>query len=469
MNNPKRTILVIGAGVAGLAAARRLHALAEKEHTPIELRVLEASDHASGVIATESRDGFLLEQGPDSFLSENPRMLELCRELGIENELIGTQARHQKTLIVHNGRLVPLPQGFYLIAPQNIPAFLATPLFSASGKARMIAEYFVPRLEGDTDESVASFIRRRFGEEALERVGQPMIAGVYSGDPEKLSILSTMPRFRDAERLHGSVLGGLRRTATVPRKVRGPRYSLFLSFKNGMRTLTDALERSLPAGALRTGFKTVSLTRDEASGQWTALSDKGESVLADAVCLAVPARVASKLLGNQSTVLCELLSQIRYESVATVNLAFEDDAFSHPLNAFGFVVPRSQTRSLMACTFAHRKFAGRAPLGGVLLRAFAGGAFGKRFFEMSDPELSQNILHDLESLAGLRKKPLFSVVSRYPDALAQYEVGHARLLSRIDVECAAFPGLELTGASYRGTGIPDCIRDGERAAQGLWE
>jgi len=292
-------------------------------------------------------------------------------------------------------------------------------------------------------------------------VGQPMIAGVYSGDPEKLSMRSTMPRFCRAEETVGSVIRGLH----APKEVRGPRYSLFMSFKNGMRTLTDALAAALPPGTLRTGFKTASIERDGAGGTWTVCSDKGESLTADALCLAVSARVSSHLLRPVAPELSALLARIRYESVATLNLAFDEDAFDHPLDAFGFVVPRTEKLSLMACTFLHRKFSGRAPKGKALLRAFVGGAFGRETFLLPDAALEQAVLADLERLLGLRKKPLFLMLQRYPDALPQYEVGHADLLERIGSLSGRLDGLALTGSSYRGTGMPDCIRDAETCAE----
>jgi oxygen-dependent protoporphyrinogen oxidase len=373
--------------------------------------------------------------------------------------------------VVHGGRLRLLPKGFYLIAPGNIPAFLASPLFSPLGKLRMLAERWVPRSRTGRDESIASFVRRRFGREALERVGQPMIAGVYSGDPEELSLESTMGRFHALEAKYGSVIRGLRKRAeeaNVPHDVRGVRYSLFVSFRNGMQTITDALQRRLPAGVLRTGFQTVSVTRAGDPGRWTVLSDKGERVTADVLCLAVSARQAAACLKDASPDLAALLGEITYESVATLNLAFEASGISHPLDGFGFVVPNTEGRPLMACTFVHRKFPGRAPQGQALLRAFVGGAFGRRVFHnLSDAEIEQAVLRDLDGLIGLKAKPLFSVLQRHAQALPQYRVGHRDLLRRIERAAAALPGLVLTGSSYRGSGIPDCVRDAERCAEGL--
>ncbi len=458
-----KTVAVVGAGVSGLAFAHRLQALSRAENIPIDITVLEDGPGPGGVVSTETRDGFLLERGPDAFLSEHEGMMDLCRSLKLEHELIGTEPSHRKTLIVHRGRLESLPEGFYLIAPKNIPAFLMTPLFSPAGKLRMLAEFFVPRTSVK-DESVASFIRRRFGREALERVGQPMLAGIYSGDPEELSMRSTMPRFQEAEERSGSVMRGLK----LSEPARGARYGLFVSFRKGMSTFTDALAAALPAGSLRTGFRVASVIRESSGGRWTIFSDKGEKVWADVLCLAAPARVSAGWLGGISTPLAGALSEIRYQSVATLNLAFDASDVAHPLDGFGFVVPRTENLSFMACTFVHRKFAGRAPAGKALLRAFVGGAFGKDSFERSDSELEAAVLRDLTTILGLRKKPLFSALRRYSKALPQYCVGHEALLGRIASLEARLPGLVLTGSSYRGTGIPDCVGEARLRAERLW-
>lgn len=464
MSQFKKTIVVIGAGVSGLAFAHRLQELAHQDGTALNIIVLEEGPEAGGVVSTETRDGFLFEKGPDSFLSDNTDMMELCRNIGIEDELIGTESAHRKTFVAHRGHLHPLPEGFYIIAPKNIPALLKSSLFSPVGKLRMLAESLIPR-SNKADESVASFVRRRFGREALERVGQPMIAGIYCGDPEELSMRSVMPRFCEAESIHGSVLAGL--STRVP--ARGVRYGLFVTFKQGLRTLTQALASRLPASSLRTGFRVVSVLRERTQNRWAVVSEEGETIHADAVCLAVPARVSAEWLRRDSPELSSALSEITYQSVATLSLAFDASDIEHPMDGFGFVVPRTEKRSLMACTFVHRKFAGRAPQGKALLRVFIGGAFGQDFFELPDRELEQAVIGDLSLLLGLRGKPLFSALRRYRRALPQYRVGHKILLDRIETAQAELPGLVLTGSSYRGTGIPDCVNDARLRARVLWK
>ncbi len=459
----KKTVAVIGAGVSGLAFTHRLQSLAHEAGSSLKVVLLEDVPDSGGVVSTVSREGFLIEKGPDAFLSEDPGMMELCRSLGLAEELIGTERANRKTFVVHRGRLQPLPENFYLIAPKNIPAFLSTPLFSPLGKLRMLAEPFIPRTS-EADESVASFIRRRFGNEALERVGQPMIAGIYSGDPEELSMRSTMPRFCEAEDRAGSVFRGLK----LPHPARGARYGLFVSFKKGMRALTDAMRESLDTGSLHTEFRAASVSRDEQQGNWRLVSERGEKIQADAVCLAVPAKVSAMWFRSTFLELAEALSQITYQSVATLNLAFDEKDIAHPLDGFGFVVPAVEKKPMMACTFVHRKFAGRAPEGKALLRVFVGGAFGRDTFDLPDADLENEALRSLTLLLGLRKKPLFSVLERHTRALPQYCVGHKELLGRIASLEKRLPGLVLIGSSYRGTGIPDCIREAHLRAEALW-
>jgi oxygen-dependent protoporphyrinogen oxidase len=366
---------------------------------------------------------------------------------------------------------VEVPQGFYLIAPTDALAFLKSSLVSPLGKLRMLAEPWVPARSSDDDESVASFVRRRFGPEALEKIGQPMLAGIYTGDPETLSLSATMPRFRNLEKKHGSVLKGLlgeARQKRSMRQARGARTTLFLSFKEGMETLTRSLSERLPAGSLRLGTAVRTVLRDPATGKWVLGTSNGESVETDILCSALPARASSHLLSKTDPVLSEKLSRIRYESVATLNLAFRRTDFASLPAAFGFVVARKEKRNLLACTFASLKFARRAPQDSVLLRAFVGGAFGKATFGMADEPLEAAVLKDLSELLGLKSKPLFRVLQRYPDSMVQYAPGHLGLVREIEKSLEETTNLFLLGASYRGVGIPDCIEDAEVQAEKIF-
>ncbi|MBI2095246.1 MAG: protoporphyrinogen oxidase [Candidatus Omnitrophica bacterium] len=468
-----KRVAIVGAGVSGLACAHRLGELAAKAGTAMEISVFDAASRAGGTIASEEKDGFLLEKGPDSFISEKPWAVELSGRLGIGPEILGTEGRYRKTFVVKGGRLLPLPEGFYLVAPLNPVSFLGTPLFSWAGKLRMMSEVWVPRKTGSADESVADFIRRRFGKEALERVGQPMVAGIHSGDPGRLSLSEVLPRFKALEENHGSVIRGLLKSARSKdghsaKAASGPRYSLFLSYRRGMETLVRALVDRLPGGTLRLGSGIRRISREHRKGAWNLTGQDGGTYPADAVCLACPAHRAADLVEDLSPDVSKKLREIPYESVATVNLAYREEDVAHPLDGFGFVVPAVERKSLVACTFANRKFAGRAPKGFLLLRAFVGGAFGKEFFEMPDGDLQKSVGKDLAALLGIRKDPLFCRISRWRESMAQYRVGHRDRIRRIESLLGDFPGIFLTGSAYRGTGIPDCIHNAEQQAEAVF-
>ncbi len=329
----------------------------------------------------------------------------------------------------------------------------------------MAAELFVPRksANGIQDESLASFVRRRLGREALERMAQPMIGGIYTADPETLSLRATLPRFLDMERDHRSLILAMLRSGQAKKSgTSGARYSLFLSFERGMQTLTEALTRI--NADIRLNTRVEALRWDNST--WTIASGR-EDIGADNVCLAVPAYVAASLLENVSGGLAAKLRHINYASTATINFAYKRSDIKHPLNGFGFVVPLIENRSLIACTFSSVKFSGRAPEDHVLLRAFAGGALQPQIFGLDDAELVPRIEADLRELLGITGRPLFTEVARWERSMPQYEVGHLDRVAEIEDEVRKLPGLALAGNSYRGAGIPDCIRSGGNAADSI--
>ena len=450
-----KRVVIIGGGISGLAAAHRLIELGvEKSH----ITLIEASDRLGGTIATEHRDGFLIERGPDSFISEKPQGVALAKRLGLESRLIQTNEQYRRSFIVRNGRLRPVPEGFQLLAPSRVWPFITTDIFSLAGKLRMAADLLLPRANGSEDESLASFVRRRLGRQALERMAQPMVGGIYTADPETLSLRATLPRFLDMEKNHRSLILAMMRQGQK-RGTSGARYSLFLSFDRGMNVLVDALAGVVPNVRLNTRISELIFD----SRTWRVKADSGESFEADAVCLAVPAYTAAQLLENINPQLASQLNAIKYASTATINLAYPRAAIKHPLNGFGFVVPFIEKRSLLACTFSSVKFAGRAPDDHVLLRAFAGGALQPEMF--ADPE--QKIEKDLRELLGTTGKPLFTQIAKWERSMPQYEVGHLDRVATIESAVKASPGLALAGNAYRGAGIPDCIRSGETAAERL--
>jgi oxygen-dependent protoporphyrinogen oxidase len=454
-------ILIVGGGVSGLAAAQRLIELGQTNVT-----LLEASSRLGGTIHTEYRDDFLIERGPDSFISEKPEGLALAKRLGLESQLIQTNEKYRRSFIVRNGRLRAVPEGFQLLAPSRMWPFLTSDIFSVAAKARIAMDLFLPRksTNGSQDESLASFVRRRLGQEALERMAQPMVGGIYTADPETLSLRATLPRFLDMERKHRSLILAMLRQGQVQKSgTSGARYSLFLSFDRGMQVLVDALAQIKAEIRLDTRVENLKLD----NRTWTITTNTGEQLKADAVCLALPAYVAATLLNDLNANLAAKLKQIKYASTATLNFGYKRSDISHPLAGFGFVVPFIEKRSLIACTFSSVKFSRRAPEGHVLLRAFAGGALQPDIFALDESVMAERVEADLRSLLGISAKPLFTEVAKWERSMPQYEVGHLNRITEIENEAGKLPGLTLAGNAYRGAGIPDCIRSGEVAAESI--
>ncbi|HLK12745.1 MAG TPA: protoporphyrinogen oxidase [Candidatus Binatia bacterium] len=452
----RRRVAVVGGGVAGLAAA---HRLVERGS---EVVLLEAAERLGGTIVTEHAGGFVVEGGPDAFITEKPWGLALCERLGVTGDLVGTREGDRRTYVASGGRIHPLPEGFLLLAPTDLRALAASPLFSWRGKLRMALDLVLPRGRTAADESLAAFVRRRLGREALERVADPLVGGIYTADPERLSLAATMPRFLEIERRHRSVILGLRAAARAA-PAAGARYGLFVTHRDGMGALVSAIARRLPAGAVRLRTPVTGLARE--GGRWR-LAAGGEAIAADGVVLATPAHQAARLLAALDDALARALAGIDYASSATVTLGYRA-ADAPALRGFGFVVPAAEGRPLLACTFASRKFRHRAPEGHELLRAFVGGARRPEVAGLPDDVLTALVRAELRTLLGIVAEPLLLRVHRYPRAMPQYAVGHLERVAAIEARAAALPGLALAGAGYRGVGLPDCVRGGEAAADAV--
>jgi oxygen-dependent protoporphyrinogen oxidase len=458
-----RRVFVVGGGITGLAAAYRLSLAG------CDVTLLEASARCGGTLRTVNRDGFLLESGPDCFISEKPRGVELCRELGLESELVGTRSENRRSFIVKGGQLLPIPEGFYLIGPSKLRPFLASPLISWPAKWRALAEPLI-RAHPATDESLASFVRRRLGVEVLRWLAQPLLAGIFAADPETLSLKATFPQFLEMEEKEGSVLVGLKKRGHGVERASGARYQLFVALQTGMQRLADRLVERIGAQRIRTNAAVRRLTRRNAgSGSWQIEFDNGECLEGDAVCLALPAPACASLLQELDRDLAEALRTIPYSNSATINFAFKLDQIRHPMDGFGFVVPHAEKRATLACTFVHQKFAGRVPAGYALLRAFVGGALHPQITDLDDRALSTRVFEDLKAWLGISGAPLFTTIDRWPDAMPQYTVGHVRRILDLEERLLRFRGLQLAGNWLRGVGIPDCIASGERAAEQLMQ
>jgi len=457
-------LVVVGGGITGLAAAHHALELARERRIALELTLVEARERLGGTIATERAGGFLIEAGPDSFLSEKPWALALCRRLGLEDRLARTDDRYRKVFVWHAGRLHPLPDGWELLAPTRLAPFLSSRLFSWPGKLRMAFDLVLPRGIAD-DESLGAFVRRRLGREALERVAQPLVAGIYTADPDDLSLTATMPRFAELEKQERSIILGLRRARrrALETGVSGARWSLFVTLKEGMEDLVAALATRLQPGTVLLKQRVAGVERR--GDRWRVATAEGADLDADRVIVATESHAAARMLRYVDPTLATLLAEIPYASSATVTLGYRRADVPHPLDGFGFVVPRTEKRALLACTFSSVKYAGRAPEGDVLLRAFVGGALNEAVLELDDAPLVMRARAELREALGITAAPALARVFRWPKAMPQYHVGHLARVETIERRAGALPGLDLAGGAYRGVGIADCVRSGEAAAE----
>ena len=457
-------LVVVGAGVTGLAAAHRAVELARERGRSLELTLIESRDRLGGTIVSERVDGFLVEAGPDSFLSEKPWALALCRRLGVESRLVRTDDRFRKVFVWYGGRLHPLPDGFQLLAPTAMRPFVTSSLFSLPGKLRMALDLVLPR-GGADDESLGAFVRRRLGAEALERVAQPLVAGIYTADPDDLSLAATMPRFLEVEKRHRSIILGLRRAlARAPQPgTSGARWSLFVTFADGMEELITTLAGRLPAGAVVMKQRVSALERT--GERWRVRTAEGGRFDADRVILATESHATARLMRYLDPGLANLLVEIPYSSAATVSLGYRRADIPHPLDGFGFVVPRTEGKALLAATFSSVKYPGRAPENHVLIRGFLGGMLNAPILEESDATLVDRARAELREALGITAEPVLTRLHRWPASMPQYRVGHLTRVETIERAAGALPGLWLAGAAYRGVGMADCIRSAEAAAE----
>lgn len=458
-------VVIIGGGITGLAAAFYLTRAARERGQHVEFVLLEKEGRLGGTILTEKVSGYTIEAGPDCFLSEKIGVLDLCKDLGIEGRLLRTNDDRKGTYVLWKGRLHELPEGVVLMVPTRFMPFVTSSLISLLGKVRMGMEFFVRRPAEDSDESLGDFILRRFGSEALVKIGEPLVAGVHAGDPMTMSMRATFPRFLEMERKYGSLIRAMLSARRAmkrrpPQQGSGP--TLFMALRDGLGEMVRTLARSLPEGCIRTG-SAVSSVKKTPAGYEVALTGGGR-LRASAVILAAPAHAASGMIAGPAPSLSDLLDRIPYVSTATVSLGYRTQDVPHPLNGYGFVVPRTEGRGIMACTWTSSKFSFRAPEGRVLLRFFVGGAFGERFLDQDDESLVALVKNEARSILGITAEPEVMRLYRWDRAMPQFVVGHLDRLKEIETEAGRLPGLILAGSGYRGTGIPDHILEGKRAA-----
>jgi oxygen-dependent protoporphyrinogen oxidase len=456
-----RGIAIIGGGISGLTAAYFL-----EQHrfsgAPLEYVLYEASARVGGVLRTEDVEGCLVEAGPDSFLTEKPWVADLCRELGIDDQLIGSNDADRRTHILVRGRLVPMPDGLLLMVPTSLMSSALSPLFSFSTKLRIIREWFQPPKPSEADESVATLVERHYGVEMAERVADPLLAGVYGGEASQLSVHAVLPRFRELESKYGSLGRGMLK-AYRKRRTEKQR-PIFTSLKNGMQQISDAIVARLPATSVR--LNDAATTVRHKGKIWSVATRRGEQSF-DSVIMAVQAPIASKLLQTTSAELASELSAISYSSSVIVALAFDKKVRAALPPGFGLLIPRSEGKRILAVTFVHNKFSHRAPENRALLRCFLGGSRDEGAIDLSEEELVRFVREELRQILGLSANPLFTRVYKWKHAMAQYNVGHLERLERIERLRHNLPGLALCGNGYRGIGVPDCVRSGKEAVTSL--
>jgi oxygen-dependent protoporphyrinogen oxidase len=447
-------VVIVGGGIAGLSAAYEL------QRRGLSFVVLERASRVGGVIFSEQIDGYTIDGGPDSLLTQKPEAIRLCEELGIGHRLVPTKPP-RLAYIQRGGRLHPLPASSVLGIPTRFGPFVRTGLFTWAGKVRMAAEMFVPPRLDPGDESIGSFMRRRFGDEAVTYLAEPLLAGIHAGDVERLSIHALFPRFVETERKHGSLLRAFRSQPRPPASSDG----VFRSLPGGLSELVQALVRALPSSAIQLSTPAVRVLANPPRVETT----DGRSIAGRAVIVTAPAYAAGELLRDADATLAQLCSEIPYASSGTVALAFPRSAVAHPLNGSGFVVPRAEGSGILAASWLSSKWPHRAPDDRVLMRAFVGGGRDPEALQKTDAELVTRSLEALRPLLGISADPLLTRVYRFERASAQHEVGHTDRMAAIERALAARPGLYVSGSGFRGVGIPDCVADARATARKVSE
>jgi oxygen-dependent protoporphyrinogen oxidase len=465
-------IIVVGGGIAGLAAAYYTQKQADAAGIPVRVTILEREKDWGGKIVTERVDGFVIEGGPDTFLATKPWGVSLCRELGLEFRLRGTNPEQKNTYVLHRGRLHRLPDGLTMMIPTQFGPMAKTSLLSWHQKARMGLDFFLPPAPLNGDESLGDFVSRRLGRAAYENLVEPLMSGIYAGDGDRLSLQATFSYLRDMELKHGGLVRGAlaarRQISVSHQKLPGSR-SIFLTPENGLSEIVDALVQRLEnTGAeLRNRTAVTYLTFDNQA--FFLELDTGESLSAESVILATPAYAAGNLLADVDPQLASELCAIDYATTATVSLAYRQSDLSRPLDGYGYVIPRREGHKALACTWTSTKFPHRAPERYALLRVFVGRAGQETEITWDETELLDLAKAELRQTLGIVAEPKLSRVFLWERAMPQYNLGHPQRLARIETALQKWPNLALAGNGYRGIGIPDCIHSGELAAQRVLE
>ena len=471
-------VVIVGGGISGLSSAFFMMEEAKKHSIAIRCTVVERDARWGGKILTNRLPTLLIEGGPDSFLTSKPWAMDLCRTLGLEDQLISTVVGNNRTFSLSRGALRELPQGLLAFRPQRIDTLVSGGLLSWVGLLRMGAERYWPKSSrGQTEETLGSFFRRRFGTAAFDYLIEPLVAGIYAGDADELSLEATFPRFKELEQEYGSVIKGMRVAQAkakakvgVSPKPSSSASSLFVTLRNGLGTLTETLIQRLTGEGVHLmtgcGCREVqpSLQNKE---KFSVLLDNETSLDADAVILATPAFRTAQMICHLEPQVASLLEDIPYTSTATISLAYPKEAVESRIQGYGFVVPRKEKRPLLACTWTSLKWTNRSQKGEILIRCYVGGRGREDILECEDAQLVDVVRQELQSIIGLDSPPNYTEVHRWVRGMPQYVVGHQARVAKIEDLLSSRPTLRICGAGLYGIGIPDCIREGNRVAESL--
>ena len=456
-------VIIIGGGISGLSAA---YYLAKRG---IGSTIFESRPRLGGVIHTEQVAGCTLEAGPDSFISAKPAALELIRELGLQDQVIGSNDFSRKTYVWKQGRLVPLPEGLMMMVPTRILPLLATPLLGWRTKARMGMELLHPPRRHPEDQSVSAFITEHYGPEAVDYLAEPLLSGIYGGNPDELSVTSVLPRFVTLAQRYGSLTRGVLMERAKAERARAgnnhaPPAPLFRTLKGGLEQMVAALGESI-RGEVAVCHRRVEVV--ERCDQGFRLRAAGDWIAAEHVIVACEAHSAASLVETLDRRMAELLTGVPYSSSMTVALGFNANDLAERPSGHGFLVPKKERRRLMACTWVGEKFPFRVSEGTIVARCFLGGTDDAGVLDASDDSVTEIVTSELREIAGIQAAPAFVRIHRWPRSMAQYIVGHPQRLAEIEARVKTIPGLALAGNAYDGIGIPDCIRLGKKAAEGI--
>lgn len=463
-------VLVVGGGITGLTAAYYIQKQIREEYLPLTITLAEKTDRLGGKIQTERHDGFVIEKGPDSFLARKPAIVDLSLELGLQDELVGTNPAAKKNYNLHHNHLHLMPPGLILGIPTQMAPFVKTGLISPLGKVRAAMDLVIPARKEDTDESLGGFLQRRLGREVAENIAEPLLSGIYAGDTQALSLNATFPQFKAIETKYGSIIKGMLLSRKTGGASPGPKLnlpptvkqSMFLSYQGGLQSLVEALSKALTEVKILTNHGIKRITSQ--NNHYQVEMENGKLLDADTVVLAAPAYAAMSMLQDLEVITA--LAETTYVSVANVVMAFDRKDIQHPLDASGFVVPRKEGKSITASTWTSSKWPLTTPDDKVLIRSYLGHSRDQSFKQYSDEELVDRVRKDLREIMDLNATPIFHRVTRWDDSMPQYHVGHVERLQKIrEVLEAKQPGIFLAGAGYEGVGIPDCIQQGKNAAR----